>query len=240
MDAHEVAPGGTARFAVVSGTGLRSADWRISTSRNSDDVYLAARLAAGEIKASLHESGSWQHGFVSDQAAHGHLPPRSRRHFAIWNRPAETVPGRTFAVRILVPTSELQARPVSGTANRPVLEVQASPGHDAIVVEVWLESPGSPGLDLENSRTVAQLRQAGGGNVWVISHPAMLQRDRQQRFAGMIAGAASAAEVERRIERDQGRPADEALSICVHDPEVLDGELILCEIAVPAVKPPAR
>lgn len=129
---------------------------------------------------------------------------------------------------------------MSGTASRPVLEVQAPPDHDAIVVEVWLESPGSSRLALEESRTVAQLRQAGGGNVWVISHPAVLQWDPQQRFAEMIADAVSAAEIERGMERDQGRPADEALSICVHDPEVPDGELILCEIAVPAVIPPGR
>lgn len=234
MGDHEIPPGGTARFAVVDGAGFRSADWRIWTSRNSDDVYLAARLAAGEIKVSLHESGSWQHGFISDQQAEGHLPPGSSRHFAIWQRPTEAAPGWTRAVRILVPLSELQARPTPVTASRPVLEVHASPSRDAMVIEVWLESPGGHGLRLERSQLVAQLRQAGGGNVWVVGHPAALPWDPKQRFAGMIANAASAAQAERRRAQEQGQPGDEPLSICVHDPGVLENELILCEMAVPS------
>jgi hypothetical protein len=233
-----VVPGGTARIAVVDGTGLRSADWRVWTSKNSDDVYLAARLAAGEIKVSLHQSGSWQHGFTSDQAAQGHLSPGSSRHFAIWKRPAEAVSGWTLAVRILVPVSELQARSASRTASRPVLEAQVSPDHDAVVVEVWLESHRSSGLQLDESRMLAQLRQSGGGNVWVISRPTTLPWNPRQRFAGMIADAAAAAEVERHLARKRGQARDEALSICVHDPGVPESELVLCEIAVPPMSPP--
>jgi hypothetical protein len=57
-------PGGTLRFAVTAEDGRRSADWRVWTARNSDDIYVAARQVVGDFKVSLHQSGSWQHGFI--------------------------------------------------------------------------------------------------------------------------------------------------------------------------------
>ena len=65
-DPDVICPGGTIRFNVTDGS-RRSADWRVWTVKQANDVYAAARLTAGEIKISLHESGSWQHGFVSDE-----------------------------------------------------------------------------------------------------------------------------------------------------------------------------
>jgi hypothetical protein len=69
-----IPPGGTIRFNASDGT-RRSANWRVWTSSNADDVYAAARLTAGEIKVSLHQSGSWQHGFTADGKAAGTLAP---------------------------------------------------------------------------------------------------------------------------------------------------------------------
>jgi hypothetical protein len=94
-----VKPGGELRFAAVGESNLRSVDWRIWTSPSFDDVYLAARQAAGVIKGSLHQTGSWQHGFVSEEKARQHLPDDAMRHFAIWQRPPEVAPGWTLAAR---------------------------------------------------------------------------------------------------------------------------------------------
>jgi hypothetical protein len=131
--------GGTIRFNVSDGS-RRSATRRVWTARHADDVYAAARLVAGDIKISLHESGSWQHGFASDDKAHGFRVPRQSRHFSIWQRPEEIVPGWTRAVRIIIPDAALQIRPAPGTARRPVIDLLASYGGDATIAEIWLES----------------------------------------------------------------------------------------------------
>lgn len=136
----EQPPGGTVRFAVVDSAGYRSADWRVWTSRNHDDVYLAPRLAAGWIKVSLHASGSWQHGFIAGEATQQHRPAGSSRHFAIWGQPSQLVPGWTRAARIVVPASELQPRSASGTPGRPVAKIPVSGEHNAAVIGIWLEA----------------------------------------------------------------------------------------------------
>jgi hypothetical protein len=232
----DVEPGGEARFAVEAGL-RRSVDWRAWTSKNFDDVYVAARSAAGYIKVSLHQSGSWQHGFISDEAALCHTDPGSSRHFSIWARPPEIAQGWTLAMKIVVPLTELQVREATETAKKPVVIIQAPDREqfNTVIVEVWLESPGSPRLNLASSQLVARLRQAGGGNVWVVSRPFLLPWDPGQRFEHEVNDARDAAVAL------VGWSGQEPLSVCIHDPTVPGGELILCEVAVPppADEPPA-
>jgi len=227
--------GGGVRFAVTGSDGRRSADWRVSTSRNHDDVYLAARLAARWIKVSLHESGSWQHGFINADLAQQYGPPESSRHFAIWDRPAELVPGWTRAAQVVVPASELQTRAKSGTQSRPVTQIPISDPPAAAVIEIWLEAPDSPGLSIQ-ARPIGQLRQAGGGNVWVTARELLLPWDRRREFADYVAAARAATEAELQARGEHA--GAEALSICLHDPQVPGGELILFEMAVPLTNLP--
>jgi len=223
-------PGGTLRFVVAAADGRRSVDWRVWTARNSDDAYVAARLVAGEIKVSLHESGSWQHGFVTDDKAGKHRPPGTPRHFAIWPRPPEMVPGWTLAMKMVVPASELQTRPSSGTLERPVIEIPAPPGHQAVVVEIWLEAAGDHAfLRLEESYLAGRLRQHGGGRVWVVSRAASLPWEPRQRFSPYTEAARKGAI------RLKGWNGEDPMTICLHDPAVPNRELIYYEMAVPMV-----
>jgi hypothetical protein len=222
--------GGTIRFNVSDGT-RRSADWRVWTSSNADDVYAAARLTAGEIKISLHQSGSWQHGFTAAGKAAASLPPGESRHFTIWQRPAEIVPGWTRAVRIIIPDTALQARPAPGTPKKPVTELLTTQSGDATIVtiaEIWLESAANPSSPpLAGSQLAGRLSQPGGGTVWVVGRRTTLPWDPYERFSQMVDSARSDA-----IKLDPNWTGNPPLSICLHDPAAQNDDLILCELAV--------
>jgi len=136
MPSPQAAPSG---FDVSDGQ-RRSVIWRIWTKKAVNDIYAAAKEVAGYIKISLHESGWWQHGFVSDDRAKGFRLPGQRRQFAVWRRPAELVPGWTRAVQIVVPDASLQARVSRSSVKKPILDISAAGTGDTTVVEFWLES----------------------------------------------------------------------------------------------------
>ena len=104
----------TLRFMVANDAGRASPPWRVWGSSEKSDIYFAHRELAGEMKGSLHESGSWQYGLTVQREKAGKPIPgwtSSSRHLKIWQRPAEFLPGLTRAVSIFVPTSELQVLP---------------------------------------------------------------------------------------------------------------------------------
>lgn len=220
-------PGSALRFNVTDGS-RRSADWRAWTVKNADDVYAAARLVAGEIKISLHQSGSWQHGFTSDDKAKGFRLPEQRRHFTIWQRPEEVMPGWTRAVRILIPDAALQERTSLATAKKPVADLLTTPDGDTTIAEIWLESAANTTPPpLEGTQIAGRLSQPGGGTVWIVGQRVGLPWDPYQRFGQMVAAARSEA-----MRLNPGWTGDPPLSICLHDPVSLSRELILCEVAV--------
>ena len=107
------------------------------------------------------------------------------------------------------------------------MEVSVLNGYDAIIIEVWLESPSPKNpLSLDEASVVGKLRQVGGGTVWILSRGGRLPWDPRQRFAQLIKDARDAAM------KDQGWTGDPPLSICLHDPNVPNQNLILCELAV--------
>jgi hypothetical protein len=91
----DVGPGGAVRFAVGSLTGLRSGSWRIWSAKNTPDVYLAPRFAAGVQKISFHQSGSWSHSLLRGEKSAPFVEPGASRRISIWQRPP---PGSTPSV----------------------------------------------------------------------------------------------------------------------------------------------
>jgi hypothetical protein len=220
-------PGGTIRFNASDGA-RRSADWRVWTSPNADDVYAAARLTAGEIKVSLHQSRSWQHGFTADGKATASLSPGQSRHFTIWQRPAEIVPGWTRAVQIIIPDAALQARPSPSTPKKPVIDILTTHSGDTTIAEIWLESAANlTPPPLAGSQLAGRLSQPSGGTVWIVGWRTTLPWDPYQRFSQMVDSARSEA-----IRLDPNWTGNPPLSICLHNPASQNGDLILCELAV--------
>ena len=218
-DANVIAPGGTVRFNVSDGE-RRSVTWRVWTKEGKNDVYVAAREVAGHIKISLHESGSWQHGFVSNERAEGFRLRGQSRHFAVLRRSAELLPGWTRAVQIMIPDASLQVRPSRSTPKKPIVDLLLAPASDTTVAEIWLESKGSPTPPpLRGSQLAGRLRQPNGDTVWVAAHRLTLPWDPYRRYDHIIRTAHAEA-----IRQHPGWTGDPPLSICLHDP---DPELIL-------------
>jgi hypothetical protein len=58
----------TLRFAVIQDGKVASSIWRVWKARNKNDIYIAPRNIAGELKVSFHESG-YAHLAVTKQSA---------------------------------------------------------------------------------------------------------------------------------------------------------------------------
>jgi hypothetical protein len=133
-------PGATSRVGVEDyETGARSTAWRIWTVRNADDIYVAARPVAGIMKISLHATGSWSYGFVSDEKARPFLGPDRGRHAEVWQKPNEFHPGWRRAYRIIIPGPELRIHAPGVPLDENVLCVPLRKAQERIAaVEVLL------------------------------------------------------------------------------------------------------
>jgi hypothetical protein len=108
-DPARLKPGDTIRFYASLDDGRRSpSTWRVWVPPNSSDVYIASRQMAGIVKTSLHESGSWQTGFIREGLVSTEIAGSApSRHLDIWPRPSEFGEGFTRALTIIFPWTEL-------------------------------------------------------------------------------------------------------------------------------------
>ncbi|WP_051027712.1 hypothetical protein [Nocardia higoensis] len=83
---------GAMRLAVGE-PGFQSGVWRVWSSRNSSDVYIAARNLTSIQKWSLHESGDWRYQWCSHSIVEEFGGGSSDRILDRWERPDEI--GRT-------------------------------------------------------------------------------------------------------------------------------------------------
>lgn len=123
-------PGTKLRFTVGRSGERVSGTWVVWTTKRTDDVYLAARHLGRVHKVSLHASGRWQHGFISDDVAaqQGQTAERSR-HWDRWERrPVTPESAASCAVSIRVADEDLGPDP--GNPNN------TKPPH------VWIPPPG--------------------------------------------------------------------------------------------------
>lgn len=99
------------RFAAGE-PGRRGTVWRLWANRDTDDVYLASRHTAGELKVSFHQSGDWRVQLVQpDRPKSIHvrdLVGQQRGRILLqWRRPAPDDAGWTYCVSIVLPGHHL-------------------------------------------------------------------------------------------------------------------------------------
>jgi hypothetical protein len=107
------------RFAVGDAQGLQAGIWRVWANRKGD-VYVAPRGPAGRFKTSLHRSGRWRFGYTKEFASEI-LPGGADKAPVQWRRPPEIEPGRTIALDIVVPVSEVVTPPQPGSDHRSII-----------------------------------------------------------------------------------------------------------------------
>jgi hypothetical protein len=182
---------GGIRFAVGSPTGARSSVWRVWMNNRRDDVYIAARSLASQLKVSLHPE-FWYFGFTKPYAernAHT-LPDGFDRKRAIWDRPSEFGPGWTRAFSIVVPATEVVTPPAPYSGSEVVWFDTPDQG-EATHFTVLLSKPeaskgrrGFPslvGFELE-TEFVTRLEMSTGEALWVVAHVAPTPSDDAEQF----------------------------------------------------------
>jgi hypothetical protein len=124
--------GGNFRWRVQSPDGVRrSASWRVWTSKNSPDVYVAQRQLAGTMKISLHSDGNFHAGFVSNEVSkswRGEIFGGSR-HLDEWRRPPEFAHGWTHLYEVIHPEIELRAFMETGLEGKPLVNFPVGEGY---------------------------------------------------------------------------------------------------------------
>jgi len=88
------------RFAVGNPKGLTSNSWRVWAEKKCE-LYIACRDNFKETKVSLHASGRWRMGYTTEAIAKNPslVSPGDDRAWEIWDRPSETLPQTTIALR---------------------------------------------------------------------------------------------------------------------------------------------
>lgn len=132
------------RFAVGE-PGRRGTVWRLWASRDTDDVYLASRQTAGEVKFSLHQSGDWRMQIVEpDRPKTVRFAGRSDTDGRIlhrWERPAPNAVGWTHALSIVLPETHLHGIPYDGVKWDDVRWCPAPGTGEQVEFEVYVVKP---------------------------------------------------------------------------------------------------
>jgi hypothetical protein len=127
------------------------------TAKKTPDVYITPMMMGGDVKISLHKSGSWQAGLTSEGFAK--LPRTSSRHWDIWPREekADVGPGITRAWYLVLPDQELRPGREAPEAYKlpPV-----GPGH-AASVEVLLVANEGTEIVIDDAHIVGRWPLAG-------------------------------------------------------------------------------
>lgn len=180
------------RFAVGSAHGPRASVWRLWVNRN--DVYVAARVAASEMKVSLHASGKWRSGFTDQhlQRANPLISLDRDRALDKWERPPQFAPGWTRAFTITVPASEIVASDVVVSDPDEIIWIDPLPEGWATVFTVLLSAPDATGSEGRGFATaagreqftevVAVIELKNGEHVWVVAHAEQLSQEWQQNL----------------------------------------------------------
>jgi hypothetical protein len=171
------------RFAVGAPDGPRSAVWRLWVNQRGDDVYIAARGLARDIKVSLHPD-YWYYGFTADHVRRGSrlLAPGEDRKKSVWARPTEFSPGWTRAFEIIIPSSEVIDERTPYEGSEAVWFPKPPEGEAARFTVLFSKKDaprgarGFPAAEGYEDRTefVTRLDLKTGESVWTLAHVAPL------------------------------------------------------------------
>jgi hypothetical protein len=179
------------RFAVGEPAGPRSSVWRVWMNDRRDDVYIAARDIAGDLKVSLHPN-FWYFGFTKQHAERGSsvLPPGSDRKMRVWERPDEFGAGWTRAFEIVVPASEVVEAATPYTGSEAVWFPRPADG-EAVHFTVLLSKPGAPrgrrgypnadGFEA-STEFLTRLDMTTGEQLWIVAHVAPMTHEDTARL----------------------------------------------------------
>ncbi len=111
-------PGENYRWFGQTPDGRRSSSWAAWVARNSPDVYLVNRTLGGNVKVSMHASGTSQVSFLSDDIAAEWTKPGASRHLERWQRGPEFAPGWTRLFEVVLPGPEMRHFVEAGTIGK--------------------------------------------------------------------------------------------------------------------------
>jgi hypothetical protein len=153
------------RFGIKSGT-FEAATWNCFVSKTTPDIYLTCR-SLGSLKASMHESGSWQIGFTEEywDSAENTFDKSKIRHLDIWERPKEMRPGEILAFRIITPSSEVNLNQVDH--KKGICWIPNAPDDMVTEMDVWITKSGFIQPGSEDDRIIGSLSVPKGEVVWI-------------------------------------------------------------------------
>lgn len=191
-----VQPGGLVRLAVFADDGRRSTTWNVWTSKHTLDVYMTARPHGSHWKVSLHETGSWHHGFTAEASLMAAGLPS--RHLDRWQQPAEFGPGARHGFRLVIPDAELRRWPAGVTERRnpTVTRVPAPGAGNAAYIEFVIVAGDPPMLiDFVNPVfDIAALARTDGSAMRVVSRLVRWPREAEEWLRPYKSAALSAAD----------------------------------------------
>jgi hypothetical protein len=159
----EIELGKKFKFQLAGSDGRYSTPYSVVTRKSTDDVYIVPTMMGGDMKVSLHKSGSWQAGLTVE--GHAKLPLTESRHWEIFPRSPEFGPGATRAWYLLLPDEELRAEANDRAYKIPTV----GPGCAASVEFIFL-TPQGPSVDLGEVAYVRQWRlKVSGERLLIVS-----------------------------------------------------------------------
>jgi hypothetical protein len=161
------------RFGVKNESGRQSSIFRVWRGKRTSDIYVASRSIAGEIKASLHQSGSCHIALTEQyvQRPDALLLEGGDRYFSKWKRPtADTGVIRAFT--IYIPTSELGPA-TSNIQGKKVLWLPAAAQDYAVAVELMFTMSHIQNMSWRSEEdfelpVIARMQLPNGQHLWAV------------------------------------------------------------------------
>ncbi|SEF27412.1 hypothetical protein SAMN05421837_103819 [Amycolatopsis pretoriensis] len=141
--------------------------WKILSAKTRSDVYLVSLPTAHTMKVSFHESGQWQHSFLSNVAMQ-YVDTNAERHVDRWEQPRPFISGLRRGYRVSVPHTELRLKADDGNGQ---VRWIPDPGVGFWVnIHVVFQAPElAAAVAWKDSLLVGELRLHDGGKAIVVA-----------------------------------------------------------------------